>query len=98
MSSHDISKKIFENINETLENSLIEILQDISQKYDININELESKELSIKKKKLNGYNKYNSKRRKELLEEKSDMTFGDISKIIGEEWRNLSEKEKGQYK
>ena len=50
------------------------------------------------KKKLNGYNKYNSKRRKELLEETPGMDFGKMSKIIGKEWAKLSDKEKEGFK
>lgn len=92
-----ISERIFIKINTAVESSLQDILKDISVKYDINIQDLESEFMDTKKKKQNGYNKYNSKRRIEMLEENPKLDFGDMSKIIGEEWRNLSDEEKKQY-
>lgn len=93
-----ISEEIFKKLNIATESALQDILNDISKRYDIKIEELETEYLddSIKKKK-NGYNKYNSKRRKELLEDNPNMDFGEMSKIIGEEWRNLKEEDKKKY-
>lgn len=95
----DLSKEIFEKINTVVESALKDILNDISKRYDIELNELEREYMNIvPKKKLNGYNKYNSKRRKELLEKNSKLDFGEMSKIIGKEWAQLSDKEKSSYK
>lgn len=95
-----LADEIFNEINKIVEISLSKILKDISTRYDIDLGELETQyiDTSNKKKKTNGYNKYNKKRRKEMLEKNSKMNFGEMSKIIGEEWRNLSEKERQKYK
>ena len=94
--SSDLAERIFKDIDNVVEKSLSKILNDISERYDIDITDIEY--IDIKKKKINGYNKYNKKRRKEMLEENPKMDFGQMSKIIGKEWTQLSEKEKEGYK
>ena len=93
----DISTLVFNKLDITIQESLKIILEDIGARYEINMDELEGEYLDNGKKKKNGYNRYNSKRRKEMLEENPDIEFGEMSKIIGNEWRNLSEKDKKKY-
>ena len=94
----EISEEIFKKLNIAVEDSLKLILQDVSKRYDIKIEELETEYLDDNnKKKKNGYNKYNSKRRKELQEKNPNMGFGEMSKIIGGEWRKMTDEEKKTY-
>lgn len=44
-----------------------------------------------------GYIFYGKKRRPEIKEEDPDMAFGDITKMIAAEWKELSDKEKKPY-
>ena len=95
----NISEEIFKNLNVAVDNAIRDILKDMSKRYSIEFGELETEYISENnKKKKNGYNKYNSKRRKELQEEKNNnMGFGEMSKIIGKEWANMTEEEKKAY-
>lgn len=100
VSETKISERIFNNINSVVESSVQEILKDVSLKYNIDYKDLNMEFLDKKKKKeKNGYNKYNSKRRKELLKDNKTLSrdFGDMSKIIGEEWEKLTNEEKNFY-
>ena len=63
-----------------------------------NIN-LESKQIKKNKnKRKNAYTVFSSKFRSQIKQENSDKTFGEISKIIGEKWNNLSKDEKNKYR
>lgn len=90
-----ISERVCIKINKAVESAVKDIIKDISKKYDIPLQELEM-EIFNKKKNQNRYTRYSSKRRKEL-QENPDINFGDASKIIGEEWRKLSEKDRIEY-
>ena len=92
-----ISNKVFNKINKAVESSLKEILKDISKRYEIEYSQLENEFFENKKKK-NEYTIYSSKRRKELKKEHPDMDFGEMSKIIGEEWRELNKQINGEKK
>ena len=92
-----ISEIIYKKLDKTIEESLNIILQDISKRYDIKLDDLEGEYLENGKKKLNGYNRYNSKRRKEMLEKNPNMDFGEMSKIIGSEWANMKDEDKKKY-
>ncbi len=86
----DISKKICNDLDIAVESALESIVKDISVRYNIDINELEAGVLNKKRKK-NEYTKYNSKRRKELLEKNPKLKFGEMSKIISKEWSKMTE-------
>lgn len=88
-----LSEEICNDINTVIETSLQKIIKDISIRYEIDINDLES-EILNKKRKQNEYTKYNSKRRKELLEENPKYKFGEMSKIISKEWSKIAKSEK----
>ena len=92
----NISERILTQLDKAAEKTLTMLLKDISDREDIDYKELESEFLN-KKKKQNGYTKYSSKRRKELIEQNPDKKFGDLSKIIGDEWSKLTDKEKLNY-
>ena len=92
------AEQIFKKINTSVESALKDILKDISKRYDVNLEDLENEFLNeTTKKRKNGYNKYNSKRRKELLDKKPNMDFGEMSKIIGKEWATMTKKDKELY-
>jgi len=86
----DISKKICNDLDIAVESALESIVKDISVRYNIDINKLEAGVLN-KKRKQNEYTKYNSKRRKELLEKNPKYKFGEMSKIISKEWSKMTE-------
>jgi hypothetical protein len=93
----ELSEEIFKNIENSVDIALLKICTDISKRYNIDFEDIETKFMDKKQKKKNVYNKFNKKRRKELQEE--GMTdFGKMSQIIGKEWGNLSEKDKEKYK
>lgn len=46
------------------------------------------------KKLVTGYILYSSEHRKTICASNPDATFGDVSRIVGNEWRNLSDQEK----
>jgi len=56
------------------------------------------KEEKKPKKPLSGYMKFAQQRRPTLKEEKPDLTFGEVGKTLGAEWKALSEAEKAKYK
>jgi len=85
----EISSEICKKINTAVESALEIMIKDISERYEIDIKDLEANILN-KKSKQNEYTKYNSKRRKELLEENSKYKFGEMSKIISIEWAKLN--------
>ena len=87
----DISKKVCNDLNIAVESALEIIIKDISVRYNIDIKELEFEVLN-KKTKQNEYTKYNSKRRKELLEKNPKYKFGEMSKIISKEWAKMTKK------
>ena len=91
----NISERVCNKINKAVESAVNDIIKDISKKYNISLQELESEYLN-KKKNQNRYTRYSSKRRKELSDD-PEMNFGNASKIIGEEWGKLSEKERTEY-
>jgi len=53
---------------------------------------------SAGKKKLSGYMKFSQERRPGLKTEQPDLTFGEIGKALGAEWKALSEADKAKYK
>lgn len=87
-----MSEEICTIINTAVDSALKIMLKDISIKYKIDIGDLEADVLN-KKKKQNEYTKYNSKRRKELLEENPKYKFGEMSKIISLEWGKMTKEE-----
>ena len=50
------------------------------------------------KKPLSGYMKYAKERRSGLLKEKPSLSFGEVGKALGAEWRAMSESAKAKYK
>ena len=86
-----ISEQICNKINTAVESALEIMIKDISVRYEIDIKDLEAHVLN-KKPKQNEYTKYNSKRRKELLEENPKYKFGEMSKIISKEWSKITKK------
>jgi len=50
------------------------------------------------KKKLSGYMAYAKERRPELLKEQPGLSFGEVGKALGAEWRGMSDDEKNKYK
>ena len=83
-----ISEKICNKLNMAIESALEDIVKDISVRHKIDLKELEEVVLN-KRNKQNEYTKYNSKRRKELLEENPKYKFGEMSKIISKEWLKI---------
>ncbi|EOD20010.1 hypothetical protein EMIHUDRAFT_208774 [Emiliania huxleyi CCMP1516] len=57
-----------------------------------------AKKASGGKKKLSGFMKFSQERRPTLKAEKPDLTFGELAKAIGAEWKAMSEAEQGEYK
>uniref|UniRef100_A0A182PR37 Polybromo-1 n=1 Tax=Anopheles epiroticus TaxID=199890 RepID=A0A182PR37_9DIPT len=49
------------------------------------------------KKLVTGYILYSSEHRKTICASNPDATFGDVSRIVGNEWRNLSDQEKAVW-
>ncbi|XP_050071775.1 protein polybromo-1 [Anopheles maculipalpis] len=49
------------------------------------------------KKLVTGYILYSSEHRKTICASNPEATFGDVSRIVGNEWRNLSEQEKAVW-
>ena len=86
-----VSEQICNKINTAVESALKIMIKDISVRYEIDIKDLEFNVLN-KKPKQNEYTKYNSKRRKELLEENPKYKFGEMSKIISKEWSKITKK------
>jgi hypothetical protein len=86
------------------------ILKDISEKYNLDLEELEKQYLIIfktnkkrntnKKGKKNGYSFFLSDKEvdKDLKLRFPDMRFGDLSKEKGKVWRAMSKIDKGKYK
>jgi len=58
----------------------------------------ENKSESKPKKKLSGYMAYAKERRPKLVEEQPGLTFVDIGRTLGAEWRGMSHDEKNKYK
>eukprot|EP00563_Minutocellus_polymorphus_P004729 CAMPEP_0181037506 /NCGR_PEP_ID=MMETSP1070-20121207/9439_1 /TAXON_ID=265543 /ORGANISM="Minutocellus polymorphus, Strain NH13" /LENGTH=75 /DNA_ID=CAMNT_0023115229 /DNA_START=129 /DNA_END=356 /DNA_ORIENTATION=+ len=50
------------------------------------------------KKPLTGYMKFVKEMRPTVLEEKPDLTFGEVGKELGARWRALTDDEKAAYK
>lgn len=50
------------------------------------------------KKALNAYMKFSQKQRANIMSENPGLKITEISKLIGQKWRGLSEEEKLQYK
>ena len=50
------------------------------------------------KKKLSGYMAFAKDRRPSLLKEKPGLSFGEVGKALGAEWRAMSDKAKEKYK
>ena len=50
------------------------------------------------KKPLSGYMKFAKERRPTLLKEKPDLSFGEVGKTLGAEWRGMSDAAKAKYK
>ena len=50
------------------------------------------------KKKLSGYMKFAKERRPTLLKEKPNLSFGEVGKTMGAEWRKMSDAQKAKYK
>lgn len=56
-----------------------------------------TKKKSGKKRKLNGYMKFANTRRTALMKANPGATIGDIGKMMGAEWRNMSDAMKQAY-
>ena len=75
------------------------IMKDISNNHNISQENL-VKCISHKNKKFrkNAYTIYSSLYRKEIKKQHPEKNFGQISKIVGQMWKNLSSEEKKKYK
>ncbi|KAL5013533.1 hypothetical protein ScPMuIL_007803 [Solemya velum] len=49
------------------------------------------------KRQISGYIVYSGEVRKQIQQENPDSSFGDISRIVGTKWRNLTKEEKEKY-
>ncbi len=58
---------------------------------------LQIKDPNAPKRAISAYLYFASERRPELKKENPDMSFGDLTKTIAGEWKELSEKDKMQY-
>lgn len=76
----------------------------INETYDINGEKIKNddKEIKVKKdkkeRKLTPYNNFMKEIYKKVKDKNPDMSFGDISKKISHEWKNLNIEEKEKYK
>lgn len=93
----DISKKIFNKINRACDSAFQDIISDLSTTYNIEQDELKVYCLKSKKRDKNGYTIFSSDKRVELQKQYPNKDFGELSKIIGEQWKELSQTDKGNY-
>ena len=105
-----LSKNKLQNILYKQNIDLIEfLLNDISKKYDIPIEELETEYISQfkivkrntnKKGKMNGYSIFLKDKEvdEDLRTRFPEKAFGQLSKLKGETWRNMSDIDKKLYK
>ena len=56
------------------------------------------KSIDKPKKKLSGYMLFSKERRPKLKSEKPNLTFGELGKALGAEWRAMSDAAKAKYK
>lgn len=95
-----IFQKHLTKLTQNIHNILFDIIiSDISQKYNIPEKEL-VKCIPFKNKKLkkNAYTIFSSSHRKKIKQLYPDKNFGEISKMVGLKWKELSEDEKKKYK
>ena len=92
-----ISKKVLNKINRACDSAFQDIIADISETYNIDKDELKTYSLKSKKRDKNGYTIFSSEKRMELKNEYPDKDFGEISKKVGEIWKELSQEEKEKY-
>ena len=93
-------QKRLDKLVQTCHNILFDIIiKDISNNHNISQENL-VKCISHKNKKFrkNAYTIYSSLYRKEIKKQHPEKNFGEISKIVGKMWKNLSNEEKNIYK
>ena len=75
------------------------IISDLSKKYNIPQKEL-VKCIPFKNKKFkkNAYTIFSSSHRKKIKQLHPEKNFGEISKMVGSKWKQLSDEEKQVYK
>jgi hypothetical protein len=93
-------EKQFDKLIQIFHNILFDIiLKDISEQYDIKIQDLvKSIPYNNKKYKKNAYTIFSSENRKLIKKENPKKTFGEISKIVGKMWKSIPQEEKDKYK
>lgn len=84
--------------NDTIKNNIDNECKNNREResYMNKISKLQQKAENIKK--LKGYMLFAQQKRKEIQEENPGLKIIEISKILGEKWRNLSDDEKKKYK
>lgn len=93
-------EKHFNKLIQIFHNILFDIiLKDISEKYDINIQDLVKViPYNNKKYKKNAYTIFSSENRKIIKQQNPEKSFGEISKIVGTMWKNIPQEDKNKYK
>jgi hypothetical protein len=94
-------------INKSIEKSIISFTQEVAQKYGVsqddlleiwsNISKMKMKTIDKKKKKLSPWLKFCKDERIRIKKEDSSIPFGQISKMIGDLWKNMSDEDKKNY-
>lgn len=69
----------------------------INQPSTSNLTPMTNKKGKLSKKLVTGYIVYSSEVRKSIVENNPNSTFGDISRIVGNEWRSMQASEKQPY-
>lgn len=94
----NISHKIVNKISKVCESVYLDIIDDIAKTHKISKEKLKKYHPKYNtKKRKNAYTIFSSKYRSTIQKENPDKNFGQISKIIGEMWKNLEKKEKDKY-
>lgn len=94
----------YQRIKKNIDSSILTFLSQLSEKYDISEDALkeEWKEFSSNKKKntnkkMSAYQNFCKERRPELKKEHPDISFGQLSKMLGAEWRDMEASKKKEY-
>ena len=97
-------KSLSKEISSIVEKNIKMFLKGVSEKYEIDKDELMgvwyesqgSNKVGVKRS--NGYINFGKEHRQKVKEENPDMAFGDVTKKLASMWKELSDEEKAKWK